>query len=141
MLGLSAYVKASRLEASLRELVKIRVSQINGCAYCLAMHIAQGRHVGLGEDRMHLLPAWRETSIYTERERAALIWAEAVATLPSGVVPQDAYDEVRRVFTPGEVADLTYAVVEIDGWNRLMIASRTPPEHLTGSGGKTNESR
>jgi AhpD family alkylhydroperoxidase len=129
MLGLASFVKReSGLEHSLLELIKIRISQINGCAFCIAMHVPEARNLGETDDRIHLLPAWRETPLFTPRERAALTWAEAVARLENGEVPDGAYEEVRRHFTESEITNLTFAAVEISGWNRLMIASRTPPQ-------------
>jgi AhpD family alkylhydroperoxidase len=134
MLGLNAHVKNCGLEASLLELVKIRVSQLNGCAFCIAMHVADARKLGVSEERMHLLAAWREAPIYSPRERAALAWAEALARLVDGDVPDAVFEEASRHFSAAETADLAYAVVEIGGWNRLMIASRTPPA-VAASGG------
>ena len=128
MLGLHASVQEAGLDDSLLELVKIRVSQINGCAFCIAMHVAIARKLGVSEDRMHMLTVWREAPLYTPRERAALAWAEALTHLPRGEVPDAVYDEVCSQFTEKEIAGLTIAVVEIGGWNRLMIASRTPPQ-------------
>jgi AhpD family alkylhydroperoxidase len=128
MLGLHAAVQKSGLDASLLELVKIRVSQINGCAFCIAMHVAIARKLEVSEDRMHLLSAWREAPIYSLRERAALAWAESLARLSDGGPLDSVYEEARQAFTEKEIADLAFAVVEIGGWNRLMIASRTPPQ-------------
>ena len=128
MLGLNSYVRNCGLESSLLELVKIRVSQINGCAFCIAMHVADARKLGVSDERMHLLAAWREAPIYSARERAALAWAEALACIDRGGVPDAVYIEARQHFSESELADLSYAVVVIGGWNRLMIASRTPPQ-------------
>ncbi len=130
MRGLHAAVHDSGLAPVLLELVNIRVSQINGCAFCLAMHVALARRHGLTDDRLHLLATWRDAPVFDARERAALAWAEAVSLLPGGEVSDAAYDEARRQFTEQEVAHLTFAAVEINGWNRLMIASRTPPKDL-----------
>lgn len=127
MLGLNTYVRNCGLESSLQELVKIRVSQINGCAFCIAMHVADARNLGVSEERMHLLAAWREAPVYSPRERAALGWAEALASLDRGGVPDAVYAEAQQHFSESEIVDLTYAVVVISGWNRLMVASRTPP--------------
>ena len=127
MLGLHSAVQESGLDHALLELVKIRVSQINGCAYCIAMHLGIARKVGVSEDRMHFLSVWREASIYSAAERAALGWAEALALLPGGTISDALYEELRRHFTESEIASLSFAVVEIGGWNRLMIASRKPP--------------
>ena len=134
MLGLENHVRQSGLEPSLLELVKTRVSQINGCAYCLDMHTKDARAAGETEQRLYLLPAWRETTFYSGRERAALAWAEAV-TLLAAQAPSDAlYDEVRQQFDDKALVDLTLAIVAINGWNRLSIAFRTPagtyqPQH------------
>jgi AhpD family alkylhydroperoxidase len=128
MLGLAAFVKQSGLERSLLELIKIRISQINGCAYCIAMHVPLARSLGVSDERMHLLSAWREAPIYSGRERAALAWVEALVLLKDGDVSEEAYEEARKHFSVGEIANLSFAVVEISGWNRLMIASRTPPQ-------------
>jgi AhpD family alkylhydroperoxidase len=127
MLELNAYLKTSGLEADLLELVKIRASQINGCAFCVSMHVLDARKLGVSEDRMHLLATWRDTPVFSARERAALAWTEALTRLADGDVPDAAYAEARAQFSEKEVSDLIYAVVEITGWNRLMIASRTPP--------------
>jgi AhpD family alkylhydroperoxidase len=128
MFGLHKYVHASGLDQALLELVKIRVSQINSCAFCVAMHIPLARKAGLTDDRLHMLAVWREAPVFTSRERAALAWAESLALLPNGEVPDADYDEALRHFTAKEIADLSFAVVEIGAWNRLMIASRTPPQ-------------
>ena len=128
MLGLATFVrKGSDLEPGLLELVKIRISQINGCAYCLAMHLPKAIQLGETEERLHLLSVWRETALFTPRERAALAWTEAVALLAGGQVPDPVYEEARRHFSAAETTHLAFAAVEISGWNRLMIASRTPP--------------
>ena len=128
MLGLHNYVQRCGLEEALLELVKIRVSQINGCVYCVAMHIPLARKCGVSEERMHLLPVWREAPIYSPRERAALSWAEALNQLSNGAVTSAVYTEAKQQFSGNEIADLVYTVIEISGWNRLMIASRTPPQ-------------
>ena len=124
MLGLENHVRQSGLEPSLLELVKTRVSQINGCAYCLDMHTKDARAAGETEQRLYLLPAWRETTFYSGRERAALAWAEAV-TLLAAQAPSDAlYDEVRQQFDDKALVDLTLAIVAINGWNRLAVSFR-----------------
>jgi AhpD family alkylhydroperoxidase len=124
LLALGAQSEASGLEHALLELVKMRASQINGCAYCLDMHSKDARADGETEQRLYLLPAWRETSLYTERERASLAWTEAVTLVADGHVPDDVYDEVSRHFTEQELVALTFAVVAINGFNRLNIAFR-----------------
>src|SRR6478735_10814440 len=127
MAGLQAYVDQSGLEKSLVELVKIRTSQINGCAFCLVMHTNDARKQGETDDRMHLLNAWREAPVFSERERAALAWAEAITLVAEGHVPDDVYDEARKHFSEKELVDLTLAIVTINGWNRISIATRAQP--------------
>jgi len=128
MAGLQAYVNRSGIESTLLELVKIRASQINGCAFCLAMHMRDARAQGEREARLDLLPAWREAPLYTARERAALAWTEAVTLIADGHVPDAVYEAAQREFGDKELVDLTYVVVAINGWNRLAIAFRKPPE-------------
>jgi AhpD family alkylhydroperoxidase len=127
MSGLQAYVNGCGLEASLLELVKIRASQINGCAFCLAMHTQDARKLGESDDRMHLLNAWEEAPVYTPRERAGLAWTEAVTLVTEGHVPDAIYEEARKHFSEKELVDLTYAVMTINAWNRLAIAFRKQP--------------
>jgi AhpD family alkylhydroperoxidase len=128
MQGLQSYVNECGLEPSLQELVKIRASQINGCAYCIAMHVRDARKKGESDERMHLLNAWREAPIYTARERAALAWTEAVTKLADGHVPDAIYEAARREFSEKELVDLTLAVVVINGWNRISIAFQVTPQ-------------
>lgn len=111
------------LQKSLIELVKTRVSQINGCAYCLHMHAREARRIGEREDRLHVLAAWRESPYFTPRERAALAWAEALTSLDHGV-PDEVYDEARRQFSDKEFALLTGATIAINGWNRVAVPLR-----------------
>lgn len=127
MSGLERYLRESGLEASLLHLIKLRASQINGCAYCLDMHWKDSRAAGEGEQRLYSLDAWRECPYYSDRERAALAWTDAVTLVRDGHVPDAVYEEVRRQFSEKEICDLTLAVVAINGWNRLLIASRTVP--------------
>jgi AhpD family alkylhydroperoxidase len=127
MLGLQAYVNESGIEHSLLELVKLRASQINGCAYCIDMHTKDARARGETEQRLYLLDAWREAPFYSERERAALAWTEAVTLVGEGHVPDAVYDEARAQFGEAELVKLTMAVVAINGWNRLSIAFRAVP--------------
>jgi AhpD family alkylhydroperoxidase len=128
MAALQAYVDHSGLDHSLLNLVKIRASQINGCAYCLVMHTNDARKAGESDERMYLLDAWDEAPVYTARERAALAWTEAVTRVSEGHVPDEVYEEARRQFSEKELVDLTAAVVVINGWNRASIAFRaTPP--------------
>ncbi|MHB8387902.1 carboxymuconolactone decarboxylase family protein, partial [Metallibacterium sp.] len=101
---------------------------INGCAFCLAMHMRDARRLGEREERLDLLPAWREAPLYTPRERAALAWIEAVTLVADGHVPDAIYEAARQEFGEKELVDLTYAVVAINGWNRLAVAFRRPPE-------------
>ena len=127
MFGISAYLAKSSLEKSLLYLIEYRVSQINGCAYCLDMHSKDLRHEGETEQRIYMVSAWRETPLYTDRERAALAWAESITTLGEGHVPDELFEEVRKEFTDEELIDLTLAVATINSWNRLNIAFRTTP--------------
>jgi AhpD family alkylhydroperoxidase len=116
------------LERPLLELVKIRASQINGCAYCIAMHTADARKLGETDERMHLLNAWREAPVFTARERAALAWVEAVTLINKGHAPDEIYQEARSQFSDKELVDLTAAIVAINAWNRLAIAFRATPQ-------------
>jgi AhpD family alkylhydroperoxidase len=125
MSGLERYVRGSGLERSLLELVKLRASQINGCAYCIDMHWKDAREIGESEQRLYGLMAWRESPYYTERERAALAWTEAVTLIADNHVPDDLYKEVRQSFQETELVNLTLALVAINGWNRLAISFRT----------------
>lgn len=127
MLGFSGSLKSSTLEPGLLELIEFRASQINGCAFCLEMHARQLRARGEPEHRLYVLDAWREAPYYTARERAALAWTEAVTRLPNGEVPDEVYAEARAQFDERELAELTLAVVVINGWNRLNIAFRIEP--------------
>jgi AhpD family alkylhydroperoxidase len=127
MFGLSQYVNNCGLEQSLLSLLEMRVSQINGCAFCLDMHSKDLRAGGETEQRIYVLPAWRESPFYSDRERAALAWAEAVTLVTEGHVPDEVFDQVRLQFSEEELANLTLAVVTINGWNRLNIAFRTTP--------------
>ena len=128
MLALEEYVrKSSRLEQSLLELVRMRASQINGCAYCLDMHSKDARANGETEQRLYALNAWRETPFFTDRERAALGWIEAITLVAHTHVPDEVYEEVRAHFTEKEIFDLTFVASTINAWNRIAVASRTPP--------------
>src|SRR6201987_3362106 len=127
MLGLGNYLRKSGLEESLVNLVCLRVSQINGCAYCIDMHWKDLRAAGESEQRLYGLDAWEESPYYTDRERATLAWAEAVTNIQDGHVPDSVFEEVRKHFTDKELADLTLAVTAINSWNRLSIAARTLP--------------
>ena len=128
MLGLEQFVrKASHLEHSLVLLVKVRASQINGCAYCIDMHTKDARAAGESEQRLYALNAWRETPFFTDRERAALEWTESVTLIHESHVPDSVFEEVRKRFSEEELVNLTMAVVAINGWNRLMVAFRGVP--------------
>lgn len=127
MRGLEETVRACGLEISLLELVRMRVSQINGCAYCLDMHSKDARAAGESEQRLYALSAWQETPFYTERERAALAWAEALTRIAESGVPDELYERVRGQFSEKEIAMLTLAIVAINGWNRFAISFRSVP--------------
>lgn len=127
MLDLEQYLHECGLEESLLHLVKLRASQINGCAYCLDMHWKDLRAIGETEQRLYSLDAWRECSFYTDRERAALAWTESVTLITSGHVPDSVYAEVRPHFSEKELSDLTFALVAINAWNRLSISARKIP--------------
>ena len=120
--GLGAYLAKSPLEKSLLDLVYFRVSQINGCAFCLDMHSKDLRAIGETEQRLFVLDAWREAPFYTDKERAALAWAESLTRLNAGIVPDDIYKEARKHFSETELIDLTMAVITINGYNRINIA-------------------
>jgi AhpD family alkylhydroperoxidase len=127
MEGLGKYLEQCGLEKSLLYLIQLRASQINGCAYCLDMHWKDLRASGENEQRLYSLDAWRECPYYTDRERAALAWTEAVTLIAQGHVPDEVYDEARSHFSETELSDLTLAVASINAWNRLSIASRIVP--------------
>lgn len=127
MSGLERYLAECGLEPSLLELVKLRASQINGCAYCMDMHTKDARARGETEQRLYALSAWRETPFYTERERAALAWTEALTLIAESHAPDKVYESAHQQFTEKELVDLTLAIVAINGWNRLAISFRTVP--------------
>jgi len=127
MLGLEDYLHQCGLEIPLLHLIKLRASQMNGCAYCIDMHWKDLRAIGANEQRLYGLDAGREAPYYTDRERAALAWTEAVTRVADTQVPDEVYEEVRPHFTEKELADLTFAVATINAWNRLAIASRAEP--------------
>ena len=147
MLNLQKYVNAAPLDHKMMELVKMRASQINGCAYCLDMHSQDARAAGETEARLHVLAAWHEAPFYTDRERAALAWTEAVTLVADTHVPEEdrrlvvhriqelkakleaegLFEEARKHFSEKELVDLTLAIVTINGWNRLCVAFRVPP--------------
>jgi AhpD family alkylhydroperoxidase len=126
MVGLQRAVDAAGIEPLLLELVKMRASQINGCAYCLDMHSKDARALGESEQRLHLLAAWREAPCYDARERAALAWCEDLTLISQAGTPDAVYDDVERAFSANEIVALTLAIVAINGWNRLAISMRAP---------------
>ena len=127
LLGLERYVRGTGLEPALLELVRMRASQINGCAYCLDMHSKDARAAGESEQRLYALSAWREAPFYSERERTALAWTEAVTRLADEPVGDAVYDELRRHFDEKQAVDLTFAVIAINSWNRLAAVFHSPP--------------
>jgi AhpD family alkylhydroperoxidase len=124
MMALESYVRGCGLEPRLIELVKTRASQINGCAYCLDMHTRDARAQGETEQRLYLLPAWRESPLYTDRERAALAWTEALTLIAETHAPDHVYELARSQFSEAELVNLTMLIVTINGWNRLAIGFR-----------------
>lgn len=127
MYGLHGYLKGCGLEAVLLHLVCLRASQINGCAYCVDMHWKDARHAGVGEQKLSLLCVWREAPYFTERERAALAWTEAVTVLEGREVSDDVYRIAREQFGETDLVDLTLAIGAINTWNRLNVAFRKEP--------------
>ncbi|ABS61756.1 alkylhydroperoxidase like protein, AhpD family [Parvibaculum lavamentivorans DS-1] len=125
LLELQAYTDKCGLEHSLLELVKTRASQINGCAFCLEMHTREARAAGESEARLYLLNAWHESPLYTDRERAALEWTEAVTLISETGIPDTAWEAVRKEFSDQEIVDLTVAIGMINVWNRLAVGFRT----------------
>jgi len=125
MLALENYVQSCGLERSLIHLVKTRASQINGCAYCLDMHTHEARRDGETEQRLYLLSAWKESPLYSERERAALAWTEAVTLVSETEVPDEVYEQARSQFSESELVRLTVLIGTINAWNRLAISFRT----------------
>jgi AhpD family alkylhydroperoxidase len=127
MLGVETYVLHCGLERSLIELVKLRASQINGCAYCVDMHTKDARAEGETEQRLYAVSVWEETPFFTERERAALAWTEAVTLVGQGHVPDGVYQQARGSLSETELVNLTLAIIAINGWNRFAIGFRTVP--------------
>lgn len=123
--ALESYVRMSGLEPALLELVKLRASQINGCAYCIDMHTKDARAEGESEQRLYAVGAWRETPFFTERERAALSWTEAVTQVNQEHVSEEVYGDAHQHFSDKELVDLTLAIIAINGWNRLAISFRS----------------
>jgi AhpD family alkylhydroperoxidase len=132
MADLERAVRGSTLEPELLELVRIRASQLNGCTYCLAMHNRDARSRGEHQTRLDTVAAWREAPYYTARERAALAWCEALTDLPRTGAPDDVYAAVETEFSPEEIAALTFAIVAINGWNRLAAGLRSDVLSLDG---------
>ncbi|MGB6308850.1 MAG: carboxymuconolactone decarboxylase family protein [Steroidobacteraceae bacterium] len=126
LLAIEGHLHGSSLGSRLQHLIKTRASQINGCAFCLDMHTKDARAEGESEQRLYALDAWRETPFFDERERAALQWTEAVTRVAESHVPDEVYERVRRHFSEQEVIDLTFAITNINAWNRLNVAFRTP---------------
>lgn len=138
MFSLEEAARTCGLEQSLLELVRMRASQINGCAYCLDMHSKDARAEGESEQRLHTLIAWRETPFFNERERAALAWTEALTLISKNDVPDALYSNAREHFSESELVALTIAVIAINGWNRLAISFRTPPgSYVRAADGRT----
>lgn len=129
MLALEKYIMGCGLDHGLIHLLKMRASQINGCAYCIDMHSIDARALGETEQRLYALDAWRETPFFTERERAALAWTEAITKVSETHVPDDVYEELKKYFNEKEVVDLTVVATVINMWNRLAISTRAVPGH------------
>ena len=135
MYGLEKYLAESTIEKPVRELIKVRASQINGCAYCIDMHWKDARAAGESEQRLYGLAAWREAPYYSERERAALAWTEELTLIAEDHVSDELYEQTRRQFSEQELVDLTLAVGTINAWNRIAISFRSeagsyqPPAH------------
>jgi AhpD family alkylhydroperoxidase len=127
LLAMERYLRDCGLDHKLLHLLKMRASQINGCAYCLDMHSKDARALGETEQRLYGLDAWRETPYYTDRERAALAWTEAITMISQTHAPDEVYEEVRKYFDEQQTLNLTYAIAAINSWNRLAIAVRAVP--------------
>jgi len=125
LIGVEKYIEKCGLDHKLVLLLKIRASQINGCAYCLHMHTQDARKLGESESRIYLLDAWRESNLFSARERAALAWTESLTNIATTHAPDAVYDEARRHFSDKELADLSIAIAMIKTWNRLAIGSRS----------------
>jgi AhpD family alkylhydroperoxidase len=122
------YLGSSGIDPRLRALVELRVSQINGCAYCVDLHTQQARHAGEGQQRLDCLPVWRETTFFDDRERAALAWAESVTLVAETRVPDDVFEQARQHFSEKELVDLMLVVAAMNAWNRMAISFRQGPE-------------
>jgi AhpD family alkylhydroperoxidase len=121
------YIEGASIDARLRALVELRVSQINGCAYCVDMHSREARHAGEGQQRLDGLPVWRETPFFNDRERAALAWAESVTLVSQTGVPDDVFQQARGQFSEKELVDLTLIIAAMNAWNRMAISFRHGP--------------
>ena len=128
LIALEVAVGKLGLDAALLDLVKLRASQINGCAFCINMHTTEARRAGETDERMHLLNAWREAPVFSERERAALAWTEAVTLISQTHAPDDVYNEVRAHFSEAETVNLTAPIGSINAWNRIAISFRAVPQ-------------
>lgn len=131
MIGLENYLDECGLEPKLLDLVKLRASQINGCAYCVDMHSLDLRAEGETEQRIYALPVWQETPFFTDRERAALLWTEKLTLISLDHVPDEVYEQVRPHFTDEELTNLTLAIATINAWNRFGVSFRSEPGHYT----------
>lgn len=127
LLDLSMALRDSSIEQKLRDLVQIRASQINGCAFCLDMHVKEAKIHGESELRLYHVAIWRESNLFAPRERAALAWAEAVTRLPEGGIPDELYERVRGQLSEKEITDLTFSIMVINAWNRAAIAFKAVP--------------
>ncbi len=124
MLAAEEHIRKSGLEPALLDLVRMRASQINRCAFCLDMHSKDARRLGETEQRLYVLNAWRESTLYTERERAALAWTEALTLIADTQAPEDVYEEVKKHFSDAELANLTFQITQINAWNRFNVGFR-----------------
>jgi AhpD family alkylhydroperoxidase len=131
LLALTPFIEKSSIDKHLFELVKLRASQINGCTLCMAMHTEELLKLGERLDRISVLPGWRDSGWFDDREQAALAWTEAVTTLEHAEVPDSVYERARTQFSEAELADLTLGIIVINGWNRLNVAFRNPPTPFT----------
>jgi len=127
LLAIERYLAQSSIEPKLLQLLKLRASQVNGCAYCIDMHSKDARAAGESEQRLYALDAWRETPFYTDRERAALAWTEALTLISVTHAPDESYELVRAHFSEQEIVDLIYAISIINAWNRIAISTRALP--------------
>jgi AhpD family alkylhydroperoxidase len=123
----SQFAKSSSIEQSIADLVVLRASQLNGCGFCVDMHVKEAKIHGERELRLYHMPVWRESTLFSPRERAALAWAEVLTRLPDGGVPDELYERVRTQLSEKEVSDLTFLIIQINGWNRASIAFKAEP--------------